>query len=108
MGQIWLYVVRTFNKASCTTGGINFVVCCYCCLQLWCQVATPLRQAQQLAVDVHSPDPIRYINNVLTLYSTIRERCRPVGALTNSPEFAAAFDCPVGSPMNPANKCELY
>ncbi|GFS12233.1 endothelin-converting enzyme 1 [Elysia marginata] len=32
-------------------------------------------------------------------------RFRLVGVLRNSPEFAEAYNCPLGSPMNPEEKC---
>ncbi|ORX69818.1 zincin [Basidiobolus meristosporus CBS 931.73] len=45
----------------------------------------------QLRVDTHSPDKHR-VN----------------GVLRNNQEFAKAFNCPVGSPMNPPNKCTIW
>lgn len=41
--------------------------------------------------DVHSPKPWR-VN----------------GTLMNSPEFSKAFNCPLGSPMNPKKKCKVW
>ncbi|CAH8504692.1 unnamed protein product [Schistosoma bovis] len=36
------------------------------------------------------------------------ERYRVFGALINSKEFAHAYGCPVGSPMNPDTKCDIW
>ncbi|XP_017101857.2 endothelin-converting enzyme homolog [Drosophila bipectinata] len=36
------------------------------------------------------------------------ERLRVNGPLRNLAEFAKEFRCPIGSPMNPANKCSTY
>ena len=41
--------------------------------------------------DVHSPS-----------------RYRVIGTLSNIEEFSKAWQCPVGSPMNPTEKCVLW
>jgi predicted metalloendopeptidase len=59
--------------------------------QVWCTKATDDFLRLRVKTDVHSPAPFRVL-----------------GPLQNSDEFAAAFQCPVGSPMNPTNKCQLW
>ena len=59
--------------------------------QTWCQVASDEGIKIQVRDDVHSPG-IGRVN----------------GPLVNSPDFAAAFNCPINSPMNPEKKCDLY
>lgn len=60
-------------------------------LQVWCSAATPQASRLQLLEDHHSP-----------------ARFRVIGVLSNSKEFAKAFNCPKGSPMNPVHKCEVW
>ncbi|KAI7892360.1 uncharacterized protein EV154DRAFT_191873 [Mucor mucedo] len=56
----------------------------------FCEI-TALSDAKETAEDVHSPWYYRVI-----------------GGLQNNPNFAKTFNCPVGSPMNPAKKCSLW
>lgn len=53
----------------------------------------------------HSKEEILY--RIKNLDHTINE-FRVVGPLSNRPEFAEDFKCPVGSRMNPAHKCSIY
>nr|XP_039257034.1 endothelin-converting enzyme 2-like isoform X3 [Styela clava] len=59
--------------------------------QLWCSVSTPEYMKKSVLVSVHSPSKIRVL-----------------GTASNSKEFAKAFQCPIGSPMNPENKCSVW
>ncbi len=36
------------------------------------------------------------------------DRFRVIGPLSNSHRFATAWGCPVGTPMNPAEKCDIW
>ena len=59
--------------------------------QTWCTVATPEYLRVQVATDPHSPGKFRA--NVPT---------------SQSPDFAAAFSCAEGTPMNPKDRCEVW
>lgn len=59
--------------------------------QLWCSDAHPAVRSLQTAIDSHVPGKFRVI-----------------GPLSNFKEFSKAFDCPLGSGMNPLNKCYIY
>ncbi len=59
--------------------------------QAWCSKQREETLRQRLVTDPHSPAKFR-VN----------------GALTNQPEFAEAFDCQEGTPMHPANSCEVW
>ena len=57
----------------------------------WCASVTPQFLQNQIQTDVHSPYNFRVI-----------------GPLANNADFVSQFKCPVGSPMNRANKCVLW
>ncbi|XP_039448992.1 neprilysin-1 isoform X2 [Culex pipiens pallens] len=59
--------------------------------QIWCGSMRPEDALTKIRSSVHSPGIIRVI-----------------GPLSNSKDFAEAYDCPLGSPMNPLNKCSVW
>ncbi|XP_026326721.1 neprilysin-4-like isoform X2 [Hyposmocoma kahamanoa] len=59
--------------------------------QIWCGNSTMGALKSKIVEGVHSPNKIRVI-----------------GTLSNSKEFAEAWQCPKGSPMNPEHKCILW
>ncbi|XP_076451587.1 endothelin-converting enzyme homolog isoform X3 [Babylonia areolata] len=59
--------------------------------QVWCSASTKEADHLQLVSDPHSPPKFRVI-----------------GTLSNSKAFAREWGCPVGSPMNPKDKCEVW
>ena len=59
--------------------------------QISCSVHHPWSLLERIANGKHTPDHQR-VN----------------GFLLNSPEFAAAFQCPLGSEMNPVEKCDMW
>ena len=59
--------------------------------QTWCENITPERARVLVTTDSHSP-----------------ARFRVQGPVSNSPDFAQAFACAPGTPMNPKDKCEVW
>uniref|UniRef100_A0A0N5AT03 Neprilysin-1 n=1 Tax=Syphacia muris TaxID=451379 RepID=A0A0N5AT03_9BILA len=59
--------------------------------QTWCGKTRPEAQIRQILTDPHSP-----------------LRFRVNGVVINQPEFAHAFNCPRGAPMNPEHRCVLW
>lgn len=59
--------------------------------RLWCGKMTPEALLQYTQTNEHSP-----------------KKWRINGPTQNSPDFAKAFNCPAGSPMNPIKKCEMW
>ncbi|XP_072496551.1 endothelin-converting enzyme 2 isoform X2 [Notamacropus eugenii] len=59
--------------------------------QVWCSVRTPESSHEGLVTDPHSP-----------------ARFRVLGTLSNSRDFLQHFNCPIGSPMNPGQLCEVW
>lgn len=59
--------------------------------QVWCTEVAPEFFRLLVQTDPHSPSQFRVNGTVL-----------------NHPAFGAAFSCPVGSPMNPREKCEVW
>ncbi|KIH66935.1 peptidase family M13, partial [Ancylostoma duodenale] len=58
---------------------------------VWCGHTTNDAMIHQIITDIHSPERYR-VNQVLA----------------NQPEFAAAFQCEVGTPMNPIERCAVW
>ncbi|MEZ5331087.1 MAG: M13 family metallopeptidase [Thermoanaerobaculia bacterium] len=59
--------------------------------QVWCSVQTEERERLQVTTDPHSP-----------------AKFRATAPLMLNPDFAKAFQCEEGTPMNPANRCEVW
>jgi len=59
--------------------------------QIWCGVQRPKAAQAHVLKGVHSP-----------------KRYRVIGTLRDSWEFADAFGCKAGDPMNPADKCVVW
>lgn len=59
--------------------------------QIWCSVYREESMKNRITTGVHSPGQFRVI-----------------GPMSNMVEFANDFGCAVGSPMNPAKKCEVW
>ncbi|VDM11651.1 unnamed protein product [Wuchereria bancrofti] len=59
--------------------------------QIWCGAMNDKEAVRKLRTSEHSPGPIRV-----------------KGPLSNSEDFAKAYNCPSGSPMNPRHKCRVW
>ncbi|XP_013097717.2 neprilysin-4 isoform X1 [Stomoxys calcitrans] len=59
--------------------------------QVWCGAMRPEAVRNKLNTAIHSPG-----------------RFRVIGTVSNSPDFAKEFNCPLGSPMNPLHKCSVW
>lgn len=59
--------------------------------QIWCRNYRDSEKIRRIRIDYHSPDMFRVY-----------------GPLQNSEEFSTAFQCPVGSKMNPTKKCTVW
>ncbi|KAE9411763.1 hypothetical protein Angca_007938, partial [Angiostrongylus cantonensis] len=58
---------------------------------IWCGHSTTDSLISLILTDPHAPEKYR-VNRVLA----------------NQPEFAAAFNCAVGTPMNPTKRCAVW
>jgi len=59
--------------------------------QTWCSVERPEVKKILILTDNHAPSEFRVL-----------------GTISNSEEFAKDFNCELGTPMNPVNKCEVW
>ena len=59
--------------------------------QTWCQVERKKSAVSGVLTDPHAPNKFRVI-----------------GGLSQFAPFAEAFQCPIGAPMAPAKRCELW
>jgi putative endopeptidase len=59
--------------------------------QVWCEKMKPEEQAMRIKTDPHSPG-----------------RFRVIGALSDTSQFAEAFQCKPGAPMRPAQRCAVW
>jgi len=59
--------------------------------QDWCTNVTPETLRLRVSTDPHSP-----------------QQWRVNGPVSDNPDFAKAFSCKAGTPMNPANRCEVW
>jgi putative endopeptidase len=59
--------------------------------QTWCSAYRPEEAARLAKVDPHSPP-----------------KWRVIGSLSNTPEFAEAFGCKLGTSMRPQNQCTVW
>lgn len=56
----------------------------------------------------HQPDMHVFITLGTSWLITSILLCRVLGPLSNSYDFSEAYQCPLGSPMNPEKKCHIW
>ncbi|KAH9585124.1 Endothelin-converting enzyme 1 [Schistosoma haematobium] len=70
------------------------------------------RQRVQNSSEILASDRLFFLRFAQASWSICSLICvqhsRLIGALSNSEEFAKAYHCPIGSPMNPLKKCKLW
>jgi putative endopeptidase len=59
--------------------------------QDWCTLVTEEAERQQVTIDPHSPSKFRVL-----------------GPMAQNAAFAEAFQCEVGTPMNPEDRCQVW
>ena len=59
--------------------------------EAWCSKYSPESLTSLITSGSHSPNEFRIL-----------------GSLSNMPEFSTDFNCPIGSKMNPENKCSVW
>ncbi|RUS78118.1 hypothetical protein EGW08_014126, partial [Elysia chlorotica] len=79
--------------------------------QLWCMKMTDAMKRLIMLKNSHPPGEFRFVimkRLIMLKNSHPPGEFRILGPLQNSPEFAAAYKCPVGSRMNPETKCSVW
>lgn len=79
------------NDESVIPGYTNAELWFVAFAQGWCEVATDEYLENEVATNVHSP-----------------ARYRVIGPLQDLPAFSEIWNCPVGSYMNPEDRCEVW
>lgn len=81
-----------FNNRNISLFILSYLSCFFFSfLQLWCENRDSETAITEAKLDVHSI-----------------ARLRSIGALSNNQNFADAFSCPIGSPMNRKKKCNIW
>lgn len=72
---------------------------------IWCSKRRPESLRTQIMTDEHAPSRARWVEVKQSGEVSI---FRVNGVVANQPEFAEAFNCPAGSPMNPVKKSVVW
>ena len=76
--------------------------------QIWCGSMRPNTIQQKIMQAEHSLPEHRFFEFKFVLNFFFNSFCRIRGPLSNFEEFSNAFMCPVGTPMNPEDKCKVW